>query len=290
MQHNYAVFGMDLAPGTLSADVAVWVGDICDPAFVQDVILAVCPTHIFHMAALTTAYGDLEALYKVNVQGTRHVLDAVHRAGLDPVILIPGSCAVYGMIDPDDLPIRESQPFRPSSSYAVSKITQEMLAYTYYAQYGLKVIRTRAFNLVGPGQPSSLVGSAFTQQIAQIEAGRIEPVLRVGDLTAQRDFVDVRDVVHAYRLAAERGQPGDAYNVCSGVGISIRTCLDELLALTKISVQVVQEPARMRPSDIPVSVGDSSLLQGQTGWRPIIPLRQSLADLLEDWRQRIKEA
>jgi GDP-4-dehydro-6-deoxy-D-mannose reductase len=242
------------------------------------------------MAALVSSDADLDVLYIVNVLGTEHVLKAVCQADLDPVIVIPGSSAVYGLVRPDDLPIRESQPFRPSNPYAVSKIAQEMLAYTYYARYGLKVIRTRAFNLVGPGQPSSLVGSAFAQQIARIEAGYAEPVLRVGNLAAQRDFVDVRDAVGAYWLAAQRGQPGDVYNICSGLGVSIRTCLDELLMLTEEPIEVVQDPTRVRPSDIPVSVGDGSLLRKQTGWRPMIPLERSLADLLEEWRGRVQEA
>lgn len=212
----------------------------------------------------------VEALYNVNVQGAKHLLDAVRQANFDSVVLIPISGAVYGIIEPDDLPVRESQPFRPPNFHAVSKIAQEMLA------------------LVGSGQPPSLVDSAFAQQIAQIEAGCIESVLHVGNLATQRDFVDVRDVVRAYRLPTELGRPSDVYNVCSGEGGSIQACLDKLLRLTEMSIQVLQDPARMCPSDVPISVGDGSHLQKQIGWHLIIPLKQSLGDLPEDWRQRIK--
>jgi GDP-4-dehydro-6-deoxy-D-mannose reductase len=286
-QHAGAVFGLDLTPASSVPNATVHTGDIRDAAFVRQVILDVRPTHIFHLAALVSPHADLETLHDVNVRGTEHLLEAVRLAGLDATVLIAGSSAIYGLVEPDDLPIRESQSFHPANAYAVSKIAQEMLAYTYYARYGLKVIRARAFNIVGPGQPSSLVCSAFAGQIAEIEAGQIEPVLRVGNLSSQRDFVDVRDVARAYRLLAQRGQPGQVYNICSGQAVSIQTCLDQLLRLARIPIKVEPDPSRMRPSDIPVSVGDNNLLHRQTGWRPEISLEQSLANLLDDWRRRI---
>jgi GDP-4-dehydro-6-deoxy-D-mannose reductase len=289
-QHGYAVSGIDLTPATPITDITVYVGDIRDPAFVQEVVRTSCPTYVFHLAGLTTPHADLDVLYDVNVRGTECLLEAIRLAGLDPAILITGSGAAYGLVEPEDLPISESQPFHPLNAYAVSKICQEMLAYTYYSRHSLKVIRTRAFNLVGPGQPPSLVGSAFARQIAEIETGRIEPVLRVGSLAPQRDFVDVRDAVHAYWLIAQSGQPGKVYNVCSGQAVSIQACLDELLRLTQTLIRVEQDLARVRLSDIPVSVGDNSLLHKQTGWHPVIPLGQSLADLLDDWRQQIPGA
>lgn len=288
VQHGYIVAGIDLTPGTCS-DLHVYVGDTRDSVFIEETLRTIRPTHIFHLAGLISAEAALDALYDVNVLGTERLLQAVYRADLDPLIVIPGSSAVYGPVKSVELPIRESQPFRPVNFYAVSKIAQEMLAYTYYAKHGLKVIRTRAFNLIGPGQPPALVGASFARQIAEIEAGFAEPVLRVGNLAPQRDFVDVRDVVRAYLLAAECGQPGEVYNVCSGRGISIQTCLDQLLALSKVSIVVEQDPDRVRTVDIPVSVGDGSLLREHTGWRATISLEQSLADLLADWRQRLRE-
>lgn len=289
VQRGHAVSGIDLSPGALGPEIEVHAGDIRDPALVREIILTIQPTHIFHMAGLISSDAGLDMLYDVNVLGAEHMLKAVYQADLDPVIVIPGSSAVYGLVEPDDLPIRESQPFRPLNLYAVSKIAQEMLAYAYHARHGLKVIRTRAFNLVGPGQPPSLACSAFAQQIAETEMGNAEPVLRVGNLTPQRDFVDVRDVVRAYWLVAQRGRPGEVYNVCSGLGVSIQSCLDGLLRLTRASIKVEQDSTLLRPADIPVSVGDGSLLRKQAGWCPTIPLEQSLADLLKDWRQRVRE-
>jgi GDP-4-dehydro-6-deoxy-D-mannose reductase len=288
-RQGYQVSGLDIAQAPPPAGIPVHAGDIRERDFVQRVVRSVRPTHIFHLAALISPDANLDDLYAVNVRGTEHLLEAVRLAGIEPVILVTGSSAVYGLVHPDDLPIRESLPFQPLNPYAVSKIAQEMLAYTHYARYGLQVIRTRAFNLTGPGEPPSLVCSAFAKQIAEIEAGWIEPVLRVGNLTPQRDFVDVRDVVHAYHLAAELGKAGQVYNVCSGRAIAVQTCLDQLLRLATRSISLERDPARMRPADIPVSVGDGSRLQKLTGWQPARSLEESLADLLNDWRQRIWE-
>lgn len=288
-RRGVTVFGIDLASQPALPGVTTFVGDVRDAALVQRAVSESRPSLIFHLAALISPRADLNALYAANVEGTQRVLDAVHGTDVDPVILIAGSSAVYGSVQANELPISELQPFRPSNAYAVSKIAQEMLAYTYYARFDLKVIRTRAFNLVGPGQPATLACAAFAKQIAEIEARWAEPTLCVGNLGSQRDFVDVRDVVRAYHLAAERGQPGEVYNVCSGQAVSIQVCLDQLLSLTRVTINVEQDPGRMRPSDVPVSVGDSRLLFQKTGWRPTIPLAQSLADLMEDWRHRIEE-
>ena len=284
---GYDVVGFD-RESRPRADLTAYVGDITDNARLRAILGKVQPDVIFHLAALTNPRLEYQELHRVNALGTLSLLDAVHQVCPKVLVLITSSSAVYGLVEQADLPIRETQPFRPLNAYAVSKIAQEMVAYTYYARYGLNVIRTRAFNLVGPGQPPSLVCSAFAKQIAEIEAGQAEPVLRVGNLTPQRDFVDVRDGARAYRLIAQHGQPGEVYNVCSEQPVSIQTCLDELLRLTRIPIRVEQDPDRMRPSDIPVSVGDGSLLRRQTGWCPAIPLEQSLADLLDDWRRRIQ--
>jgi GDP-4-dehydro-6-deoxy-D-mannose reductase len=288
-RQGYQVFGLDMAQASPLAGIPVHAGDIRQRDLVQSVVRTVRPTHIFHLAALISPHPDLDELYAVNVRGTGHLLEAVRLAGVEPVIVVTGSSAVYGLVQPGDLPIHESLPFQPVSVYAVSKIAQEMLAYTYYARHGLHVIRTRAFNLTGPGQPPSLVCSAFAKQIAEIEAGWIEPVLRVGNLTPQRDFVDVRDVVQAYDLVAQLGTAGQVYNVCSGRAVAVQTCLDQLLRLATRPISLEQDPARVRPADIPVSVGDGSRLQELTGWQPVRSLEESLADLLNDWRQRIRE-
>ena len=286
-QQGYTVAGLDLTSASDVTNLTMHVADIRDSALLLKIMHAVRPTHIYHLAALVSPNAEFEALLDVNVRGTERLLEAVRLSGLDPLILITSSSGVYGLVGPGALPIRESQPFRPASAYAVSKVAQEMLAYSYHARYGMRVIRTRTFNMTGPGEPATLVCSALARQIAEAEARKTEAVLRVGNLTPQRDFVDVRDTVRAYRLALERGQPGEVYNVCSGQSISIEACLEELQSLAEKGIRVEQDPTRMRPSDLPMSLGDCGLLQQQTGWRPAIPLRQSLAELLEEWRRRM---
>jgi GDP-4-dehydro-6-deoxy-D-mannose reductase len=274
---------------TTFGDAIVYRGDIRDVSSVQHVIESVRPTHVFHLAGLIAPNAELDLLFDVNVRGTEQLLTAIRLASLDPVIIIPGSSAAYGRVPAEDLPIRESQPFRPLNRYAVSKIAQEMLAYAHHVQHGLRVIRTRAFNVTGPGEPPSLACSAFARQIAQIEAGQRAPVLQTGNLSPRRDYVDVRDLARAYLLVANHGVPGAVYNICSGQAVSIQECLDQLLALASVPIQVAQDKARVRLADLPVSVGDPGLLREATGWQAEIPLKQSLADLLEGWRKQSGE-
>ncbi len=283
---GYDVVGFD-RESRPHVGLTTYAGDITDNAQFRAILGKVQPDVIFHLAALIDSRLEYHELHRVNALGTQSLFDAMRQVCPDASVIITSSSAVYGLVNSSHVPIRETQPFRPLNAYAVSKIAQEMLAYTYYAHYGLKVILTRAFNLVGPGQSPSLVCSAFAKQIAEIEAGQAEPVLRVGNLAPQRDFIDVRDVARAYCLLAQTGQPGEVYNVCSGKAISIQACLDELLRLTQKRIRVEQDPDRMRSSDIPISVGDNNSLREQTGWRPTIPLEQSLADLLDDWRRQI---
>jgi GDP-4-dehydro-6-deoxy-D-mannose reductase len=206
-------------------------------------------------------------------------------------VVVTSSSAVYGRVSPDALPISEDHPFAPTNFYAVSKVAQEMIAYQYFAQYKLRVIRTRAFNLTGPGESSRFVTSAFARQIAEIEAGLREPAICVGNLDAVRDFTDVRDAVRAYKVLAEQGVSGEAYNVCSGQGTSIRDILNTLLDLsTQRNINVQIDPSRLQPADVPIQIGDASKLRALTGWTPVVPLRQTLEDVLNYWRKQVKEA
>jgi len=164
-----------------------------------------------------------------------------------------------------------------------------MLAYQYFMSYGLKVVRTRAFNHSGPRRGEVFATSSFAKQIAEIEAGRREPVILVGNLEARRDFTDVRDVVKAYYLACTRGEPGEVYNIASGKAVTIREVLDILLGLAQREVEVKEDPSRMRPSDVPVLCGDATKFTQATGWKPGIPLEQTLSDLLDYWRERFRE-
>jgi len=265
--------------------VTMHTGDIRDQAWVAELLREVEPSHIFHLAALTNPQAGWDALSGVNVRGTGQLLEAVRLSDTRPTIVVAGSSAAYGAVDPGELPIDEDQPFRPRSAYAVSKVAQEMLAYSYYARFGLRVVRARPFNLTGPGESPAFVTSAFAQQIARIEAMLQPPVLEVGNLDSVRDFTDVRDAVQAYRLLGEHGRPGEVYNVCSGKGIEIRLLLDTLLSLSHVpGIAVSSSESRWQPADVPNQVGDASRLVRATGWQPEIPLHQTLEDVLDSWR------
>ena len=204
-----------------------------------------------------------------------------------PVIQIAGSSEEYGLVLPDEVPIKETNPLRPLSPYAVSKVGQDLLAYQYFRSYGLKTIRTRGFNHTGPRRGEVFVTSNFAKQIASIEAGLREPVIRVGNLDAQRDFTDVRDMVRAYWLAVTKAKHGEVYNLASGKAVTIRELLDQLLALSETKVEVEVDPERLRPSDVEILLGDFSKFKADTGWEPSIPLEQTLRDTLDFWRQKL---
>ena len=189
---------------------------------------------------------------------------------------------------PHEAPITEDNPLRPLSPYAVSKVTQDTLAYQYFQSYGLKAIRTRAFNHTGPRRGDVFVTSNFAKQIAQIEAGRREPVLLVGDLTPERDFTDVRDIVRAYWLCLEHCEPGEVYNVASGKAYRIQEVLDMLLSHSDMEIEVREDPSRLRPSDVPLLLGDNTKFCEATGWKPEIPFEQTAKDLLDYWRARVR--
>jgi len=186
------------------------------------------------------------------------------------------------------MPLREDQPFRPTSPYAVSKVAQDLLGWQYFVSHGLPIVRVRPFSHIGPGQSDRFVVAAFSRQIAEIEAGLAEPVVRVGNLEAERDFLDVRDVVRAYVLALDRGDAGAVYNIGSGVPVRIRAVLDLLLESSPARVTVESDPARARPADVPLLVADSAALRDATGWRPAIPFERSVRDTFDWWREEVR--
>jgi GDP-4-dehydro-6-deoxy-D-mannose reductase len=216
-----------------------------------------------------------------------NLFEAIRDLDLSPRVHIAGSSEEYGLVLPDEVPIREESPLRPLSPYAVSKVAQDLLGYQYWKSYRLHVVRTRGFNHTGPRRGEVFVTSNFSRQIAEIEKGLREPVVRVGNLDSIRDFTDVRDMVRAYWLALERGEPGEVYNVCSGRGYSGHQLLDILLGLSHVKVEIQQDPARMRPSDVMLLIGDASKFRDITGWEPAIPFEVTLKDLLEHWRKRV---
>jgi GDP-4-dehydro-6-deoxy-D-mannose reductase len=203
--------------------------------------------------------------------------------------LVIGSSEEYGLVYPDELPVRETNPLRPLSPYAVSKVTQDLLGYQYWKSYGLDIVRTRAFHHTGPRRGDAFSTSSFAKQIAEVEAGLREPVIHVGDLNPTRDFSDVRDIVRGYWALLERGTAGEVYNLCSGVDWSIERMLNFLIAHSKLErIEIRSDPARLRPSDVPVLRGSADKIREAVGWTPSIPLEQTLLDLLDYWRQQIE--
>lgn len=259
--------------------------DILDRTAVADALAAAQPSAIYHCAGIAHVghtWADPTRALEVNALGTHHVLDAVRAAGLHTRrVLVTGSALVYRQ---SDEAIDESHPIGPGSPYGVSKLAQEMLA---ERASDLQTIIARPFNHAGPGQDDTYVTSSFARQIAEIEAGTREPVLRVGNLEARRDITDVRDTVRAYRLLVERGQPRRPYNVCRGEAPRVADLLELLVSMSRVGFRVDPDPARMRPSDTPIVLGDASRLTRETGWTATIPIDRTLADLLDYWRARV---
>ena len=264
--------------------------DLKDANAVRQTLADVRPERIFHLAAQSFVPASWRAPSETlnnNIISQTNIFEAMRSLELDASIQIAGSSEEYGLVHPDEVPITESNPLRPLSPYAVSKVAQDLLAYQYFRSYGLAAIRTRGFNHTGPRRGDVFVTSNFAKQIASIEAGIQEPIIRVGNLSAERDFTDVRDTVRAYWLALEKGTPGEVYNLASGKAVTIRQLLDMLLELSDAKVEVKVDPERLRPSDVEILLGDYSKFHADTGWEPQIPLSQTIKDLLDHWRQRL---
>ena len=264
--------------------------DLKDMVSLKKVLAACRPERIFHLAAqsfVPTSWRLPAETFMINSVGQINLFESILDLKLDPRIQIAGSSEEYGMVHPDEVPMKETNPLRPLSPYAVSKVAQDLLGYQYFKSYGLKVIRTRGFNHTGPRRGDVFVTSNFAKQMAEIEKGKREPVIHVGNLDAKRDFTDVRDMVRAYWLAAEKGEPGDVYNLGSGSAISMHELLEMLTALSKTKFRVQVDPERLRPSDVQILLADSSKFRKLTGWAPTIPFEKTLSDLLDYWRERV---
>lgn len=274
----------------LKGKITVHDCDLRDASSVLKVIQKIRPDRIFHLAAqsfVPTSWSAPAETLTTNIIGQLNLFEAVRQVGINPGIQIAGSSEEYGLVLPQELPIKETNPLRPLSPYAVSKVGQDLLAYQYYQSYKLNVVRTRGFNHTGPRRGEVFVESNFAMQIARIERGVQEPVVKVGNLKAKRDYTDVRDMARAYWLVLEQGEPGEVYNICSGTTHTIESVLERLLAMSSAKVRVEQDPARLRPSDAPLIQGDPSKFVARTGWRPEIALETTLKDLLEYWRERV---
>ena len=266
----------------------LYKGDLRNPSWVDRVIETVEPDRIFHLAAwsdVRSSWDQPWAAYELNISCQLNLLEALRRHTPEARVLVVASSEVYGLIEPGDLPIDESTPLRPNSPYGISKVAQDLMAQQYWYNYGLSAIRVRSFNHIGPGQSDSFVASAFARQIAEIEAGKQQPVLKVGNLEAERDYTDVRDMARAYWLALHCGEPGGVYNIGSGSSFAVQEVLNVLLDLSDVDITVEQDPLRLRPSEVSRIVCNSGRFFQETGWVPSIPLRQSLADVLNYWRK-----
>ena len=248
------------------------------------------PEAIIHLAAFSnpeSSWGNARRALETNIIGTYNVLQAALETGLRPRVLLVGSCQQYGLVPEQEQPISEDRPQRPLTPYGVSKSGQEVLGMRFFLAEDLPVFLVRPFNHTGPGQESSYVCSSFARQVAEIEAGRREPRIRVGNLSVRRDFSDVRDVVRAYREILERGKPADPYNVCRGEAFSIEEILETFRGLSKAKVTVEVDSARYHAVDAPLLLGDNTKLRSELGWEPELSLRETLGDLLSYWREKI---
>jgi GDP-4-dehydro-6-deoxy-D-mannose reductase len=262
-------------------------GDVVDGAAFEATVAAVVPEAVVHLAALSfvpAAERDPLPTYRVNVGGTLAVLAAMRARVPKARLLFIGSGDAYGAVRPDEVPIGEDVPLRPLSVYGASKAAAEVTAAQWARSYGLDVVRVRPFNHTGPGQTPTFVCPAMAKQVADIEAGRQEPVIRAGNLDPVRDLSDVRDVVAGYVALLERGKTGEVYNLCSGTGCSIRELIDLLRSLARVPIEVTQDPALVRPVEVPRIVGSHARATADTGWRPRIPFEQTVADVLAWWR------
>jgi len=259
--------------------------DVADPDAIRRALGAAAPDVVYHLAAAShvgEAWAAPGRVFRVNAEGTLHVLRACVEAGAGRVVVV-GSADVYGAVAPEDLPLVEDAPLRPMTPYGASKAAADVLALQAYLGEGLATVRVRAFNHTGPGQDVGFLVPGLAARIAQAErSGRDE--IPVGGLEPVRDLGDVRDVVRAYRLLAERGEPGEAYNVCTGRGLSVAELAEQLLALSARPLRLEVDPSLVRPVDVPRLVGDPSKLRAATGWEPEIPLDATLGAVLDEAR------
>jgi len=264
--------------------------DLRDRDAVRSALRDLNPARVYHCAGspqVAESWNDTAQPLAINAMGTHHLLDAMRRVGLRARVLVVGSALVYAA---SDAPLSESDRLAPTSPYGRSKLAQEQIGLRAFADDGLDVIVTRTFNHTGPRQSPTFVAPSIAKQIALMERGVADPVLRVGNLDAERDVTDVRDIARAYAALMEHGTAGEVYNVASGTRRTIRSVMEALIARARIPVRVETDPARLRPSDTPIIVGNPDRLIHTTGWRPTLSLDRMLDDLLEYWRAEVAAA
>lgn len=275
-------------PGTAPPDIegVRWVAvEMLDRSAVVRAVADASPEVIYHLAGVAQvgdSWANAGVTLEVNVVGTLNLMEAVRRLGPLPRVLVSGSASIYR---PSTSALTEDSPVAPNSPYGTSKLAQEQAALQAWKDHGVPVVVTRSFNHIGPRQSAAFVASAFARQLARIEIGLAPPVIRVGNLEALRDVSDVRDTVRAYRALGQLGRPGACYNVCAGRAVSMQALLDGLVAQTSVAVTVERDPARMRPADTPLVLGDAARLHADTGWEVAHALEDTLASVLDYWRE-----
>ncbi len=291
LQKDYEVFGIIKPEKDLKLDDHFFAVDIQDFEGTKKVIADTAPDHIYHLAALTSparSFLNPSETVTTNISGQLNILEAVKQLGLlETKVLVVSSAEIYGAADENDLPLSESAPIKPLSPYAISKVAQDFLGYQYKQAHNIKTVIVRPFNNIGPQQAPIFVIPAFAKQIAEIEKGIKEPVLKVGNLESRRDFTDVRDTVRAYELLMQKGESGEAYNIGSGKSYKISEILEMFLSLSDKEIVIEKDPALMRPGDIPELRCDYDKLHKATGWKPEIDIEKSLKDTLDYWRNII---
>ena len=295
-RHLVKDYGMEVYATKLSGneqiDIPAWMYelDILNREEIIDLLYKIRPDYIFHLAAQSSvalAWEKPGLTIDVNIKGSVNVMDAVRDLYYKPRLLLIGSGEEYGHIKPNEVPIVEDNYLRPGNLYAATKVCQNMIAQIYAKAYDMEVIMVRAFNHIGPGQSPTFVVSDFCKQVVEIEKGLREPVMRVGNLRARRDFTDVRDVVRAYALLVQHGKAGETYNVGSGHAIEIQGILEMIIAQSGVDVKVEVDPNKIRPVDVPIIEADTTKLRSETKWVPEISLEQTIRETMDYWRTRL---
>lgn len=262
--------------------------DVRDRVTVKRVIRKSVPDFVFHLAAQSRpdiSWKNPRETMETNVMGTVNIFEPIRELKLDPKILVACSSAEYGFIAENEGSIKEDHQLLPLSPYGISKVAQDLLAYQYFKNFGLRTIRVRIFGTTGPRKVGD-VCSDFAGQIAEIEHGKRKPIMYVGNLEARRDLTDVRDMVEAFWLLGKKGKIGDVYNACSSKAYRIGYILNRFLDMSEVDIEVKVDPKKLRPSDEPIIVGDNSKIRKDCGWGPKIPIEKTLEDTLNYWRKR----
>lgn len=293
LEQGFEVFGTYLSQSKLSnlqsikEKIHLEKIDLMDPASFELLIGKVKPDLAFHLAAFTSpkeSFDNPLPVFINNISIQLNLLNAIERKSSKSKILAVSSGDIYGTVDPKDLPINEKTELRPVNPYAVSKIACDFLSLQHFLSYGLNIIRVRPFNHIGPRQSPNFAVASFCKKIAEIEKGKIEPFLTVGNLQAKRDFTDVRDIVRGYALIIDKGENGEVYNIGSGVSRRIEDILNILVSMSDTKIEIKTDPLLLRPSDEPELLCDSSKFVEKTGWKPKIPIEKTLKDTLDYWR------